>query len=303
MANVSFHGTGTTTPQSDQVGIGEGLQVGLTEIDFDSGNVSLVDNSGRPTNIGRFVGLHASDSEGGVVKSVIFKARVSCTVIIDKMLYAYENINQWITFNHLNTQRMQITRLASGQNPDVFDFDFQASDDPEYRFTIQNSNQDAQSEIVFPTLSRAVASYTQTINFRGAKKIRVALVTGAGTGSVTITAEYFDVASGTWIEFIPKGELWDSILTGQSLTKEIGDTISKTLTLQNSYFAQVDNAIVTFGNGSSLASITGGGSGGVAGANPPIGTVLPSGDNIFRFKAVVAGAALAFSLGITKVFG
>src|SRR6185437_4581090 len=227
MANVSYHGTGTSAPLTDQVGQGMGLQVGLTEIDFGSGDVKLLDSSGLPKSIGRFVGLHGSDSQGGDVKSIIFKAKVTCTILIDKMALPYENVNQWITFNHLNTSRMQIVRTVTGQNPDVYDFDFQASDDPEYRLTIQNSNQDALSEIVFASISQPIGTYTQNVNIRGAKKIRLALVTGAGTGNVTITAEYFDVASGTWIPFIPKGELWDSIVTGQTLTKEFGDTIAK----------------------------------------------------------------------------
>jgi len=312
MTNVSFHGTGTAEPLADNVGFGKGLQIGLTEIDFGSGDVKLVDSSGLPKSIGRFVGLHGSDSEGGIVKTIIFKSKVACTIIIDKMTYTYDNVNQWVAYNHVNTARMQITRVASGQNPDVYDFDFQASDDPDYSFTIQNSNKDSELETVFPNAQRSntggdgAGNYTQTTNLRGAKKLNVILTTAnivGETGNVTISGEIFDPASQTWKTVIPATDLFGANTPkNQSLVQPIGDTISQNpASGDNSYVIEVNPGSPIISKTSSAGSPVG--FQGMAALVPSMGFVLPSGDNVFRFKAVVAVGNLTFSLGIIKVFG
>ncbi|MHB8545648.1 MAG: hypothetical protein ACYDAJ_02650 [Nitrosotalea sp.] len=310
MVTISYKGSGNAAVDSSLLGVGQGLQVGNTKIVFDKGFVQLSDSQGRQVNMGFFSSLQALSSKETTIRSFVFRAKTVCTVTIGKAVYEYNILNEWVTYNYISEQEIDISRSATGQSPDVFDWQFFASDDPKFAFTIQRANRDSESEIAFPTLSRDNVSnpqglgagvYAQTINLRGAKKIKVTLVTGAGAGNVTITAEYFDFASQTWISFIPATEMFNGITTGVSSQKDYGDTISKYPTPLNTYAFNTQPGGATFGTAQSqiIGEVGYVSEGGLV---PPVGTVLPSGDNIFRFKAVVAGAAIAFSLGVTKVF-
>src|SRR5579864_8689903 len=288
MTQVSFNGSGTAQPLPDVVGIGEGLQVGLTEIDFESGTVSLLDNSGHANAIGRFVGLHGSDGEPAL-KAFVFKSKVTCTVKIDQNSFNYETINQWITFNHLNVSRIQIIRTPSGQNPDVFDFNVIGSDDPEYRFTIQPSSKQSETEVAFAQSQRAANTYTQNMNLHGAKKIIVVCNSPASveTGQVDVTAEIFDVATNTWKQLIPATDLAAGLIQNQSKLTMIGDDVERPTEPTNTEFVGTSGGIL--GNSYTVNYIR-------------IGYILPSGDQIFRFKAVVSVAPLTFSVSVIKVF-
>lgn len=306
MTQVSFKGSGTSTPDTGNIGFGQGLQVGLTNIDFAKGIVDFTDSIGKH-DMGRFVGLHGQDASNLVVAALVFKAKTKCTLVIDQVSYDYETIGEWVTFNHLNISRMQVNRTATGQNPDVFDFQFIASDDPEYRFTIQQANRDSESEVIFANAQRAIATYTQKINLRGARKIIVIgnSPASAETGTAKITMEIFDVGSNQWVQIASELDLF-TLSQGLLIQKPVGEEANKRLGDSSTDYEMLwwrqDGTKAIYQGSEATPS---GGAGGSVDTTPfnnmrPI--YLPSGDNILRFRADVATNPLTFSLSITKVF-
>lgn len=304
MTNVSYAGSGIAAVDPTLIGQGQGLQVGKTAIDFKKGTVSLVTGGGS-TNIGNFSGLNAYGSKSTAIQSLVFKSKVACSILIDQLTFTYETVNEWVTFNNVNVAQIYVVRTASGQTPDVFDFNVQASDNPAYTFAIQKSSPESELEVEFPTLQRAIGTYVQNSDLRGAKKIQVFLNTAnlSETGKVTITAEIFDPASQQWKNLIPAAEFFSEIVANQFLQTQFGDTISRPVTPTNTYVAfELANGAIQIVQAGSTPSIPLSSNPIIAGLTPPIGYVLPSGASVFRFKAVVDTGALTFSLGIIKVF-
>lgn len=302
MTQVSYSGSGITALKIDQIGSGQGLQVGDTDVDFANGQVHLA-GIGSNTKIGSFRGLITKNNDKLSVKSLVFKAKTKCLLTIDDSVFVYETLGEYLTFNHIDITTMRIHRDTTGQNPDVFDWQFIASSDPEYKFTIQKSNRDSETEVLFPSLSRAVNPYTQNVNLRGAKRIILqgASPASAETGLATVTLEIFDPASGVWNNLVPNQDIF-TIAQGQNKEIEIGDTISKS-PVQSQYgyiSAPVANGSPP-GTNQTLSG-TNSTSNGVSTLGSSVGHVLPSGDNILRAKVVVSANSLTFSLSIIKVF-
>jgi hypothetical protein len=312
---ISYKGSGIAAVDSSLLGLGQGLQVGTTKISFDKGFVQLSDSLGRQVSMGFFSSLQAIGSKETNIRSFVFRAKTPCTVLIGKAAYEYANLNEWVTYNYISEQEIEITRVATGQNPDVFDWQFFASDDPKFTFTIQRASRDSETEIIFSNAARDQISnplglgagiYAQTSNLRGAKKIKVSLVTnqvGAETGTVDVSLEYFDTASGLWITCLPATDVFGvNIPRNKTLTLDVGDDIQQPAAQgDNSYVANLlPSSPVTIQKTNSVVGVVG--QGGFTSIVPQIGTLLPSGDNIFRIKAIVKVSTLTFSLGIIKVF-
>ena len=303
MTQVSYKGSGLDVPSEQSNNQGQGLQEGLTKINFAIGAVQLIDLAGRSKLIGKFQGYRSRDSKSLVIKSIVFRTNVLCDLIIDGARIPYETLNEYITFNHINAGQISISRDATNLIPDVFDFEVIGSDDPDFSFSIQNTNKNSQTEIVFPKSSSGVNHYEKVVNLRGAKKIHLLGVSPASaeTGVATVTCEVFDPASQTWIECVPNQDVF-TLIQGQSKDAEIGDTISKSPIFSQSGYVEQSSGVghaptphqTLLENEVQGASIT------LAGTY--IGHVLISGDNIFRIKVVVTIASLTFSIGIIKVF-
>lgn len=314
MVTISYKGSGNAAVDSSLLGFGQGLQVGTTKIAFDKGFVQLTDSQGRQVNMGFFSSLQALSSKEINIRSLVFRSKTRCTVLIGKMAYEYTNLNESVTFNYISESSIEITRSATGQNPDVFDWQFLASDDPNFSFTIQTASTDSDTEIVFPNLARDNVSnplglgagvYAQTVNLRGAKKIKVSLVTnqgGAETGTVDVSLEHFDVASGLWISSMIATDLFGvNIPRNKILAQDIGESISQNPSSgDNSYVIEVNPGSPVISKTSSANAPVGFQA--MSALVPQIGTLLPSGDNIFRVKAIVKVSTLTFSVGIIKVF-
>lgn len=303
MTEVSFKGSGTPViDQNSASGLGQGLQTGDTSIDFTQGNIQLVSSQGAKFLIGKFIGFFSQDSPSSTIKAFVFKAAVACTIKIGNATFDYVLVNQWITFRYINIGQIVVTKLATGANPDIFDWVFYASDNPDFDFTIQPSSKDSETEIIFPILQRNVNTFTQNTNLRGAKKIIVTGVSAniAETGVATVTMEVFDSASGLWILFVPNQDLF-TLTVNQQKVAEVGDTISKSPIL--SQWGDLSPPVAN--NTPAIANQTLGGninSNGVSGVGSSIGHALPSGDNLVRVKVIVTVSTLTFSIGIIKVY-
>ena len=311
---VSFKGSGIAAIDPTLKGSGQGLQVGKTVIDFAKGQVQLTAVNGNSVSMGSFAGLSSLGSDNYNVKSFIFRSKAICTVLVGKASYDYKNLNEWVTFNYLSVESVEIDRTATGQNPDVFDYQFFASDDPQFAFTIQQASRDSESEILFSNAERdnvtnplglGAGVYAVTSNLRGAKKIKLSLVTnvaGAETGTVDVSLEHFDTTSGLWLPTLQATDAFGvNIPRNKLLVLDVGDDMSQPP-------ASGDNSYNVSSSGGSLTiqqsknTPTGVGIGGIIAMVPTVGTLLPSGDNIFRIKCIVKVSTLTFSLGIIKVF-
>lgn len=298
MTQVNFSGSGTDSIE-DQVGKGQGLQVGITKIDFSNGKISLDDGK----TIGVFRTLKKKGSKENIVKSFSFKSATKCTVKFQDTFIEYNLINEWLILQGIQTEEISISRTVTGVSPDIFDFIFIASDDSQYKISIEKGTRDSDIETVFASKSRAVNTYTQTINVQGAKKLILLGKATAEGGTATITAEIFDPASQSWIEHVPVEDLF-TLINGQSKRAQFGDTLSRIVRDEEIIvaWARSETALATAKIGdvvgvsaSSLPHVSG-----AVASN--IGYVLPSGDNLFRIKVVITTANLTFSLGVIKVF-
>ena len=302
MTNVSFSGSGTTAIVTDQIGSGQGLNVGDTELDFANGLVQLKDTFGQTTTIGKFRGFVTKNAQKNVVHTIVFKAKTKCTLYIEDTIFTYETIGEYVTFNHIDISSMKINRVSTGQSPDVFDWQIIASDNPEYKFSVQQSNRDSETEVLFPSAQKVVGTYTQKVNLRGAKKI---ILQGASPGSIetgvaTVTMEVFDPASNTWNLIVPNQDLF-TIAQGQNKLAEVADTGSKS-PIMSQYGAlspPVANGNPPVVNQTLSGNVN---SNGVSAVGSSVGHFLPSGDNILRVKVIIATNPLTFSISITKVF-
>ncbi|GEM_PF-5516994 len=316
MTNISYFGSGTpTVDQNSATGIGQGLQVGQSVINFLTGQVHL--NNNQQTFVGRFLGLSAKNAvKDGIVQAFCFKAKAVCTIQLgDNAPYVYQTLNEWVTFKHVNFSKVTITRLATGQIPDVFDWAFMASDDADYDFQIQQVSRESEQEVLFPqqVLSNAVnlfglgnGVYVQNCNLRGAKKV---IVTGYSpnnvgeTGIATPSLEMFDAGSGQWVPVTPSTELF-TIATNQLKSEQVGDTIQRPINIDTVLATMFTlNSVNPASLGTYRSQTADFSTGNVpALLNSRIGTVLPSGDNIFRLKIIVTVSTLTCSFSITKVF-
>ena len=95
----------------------------------------------------------------------------SATIKFQDTFIEYNLINEWLILQGIQTEEISISRIATGLTIDIFDFTFIASDDVNYKVSIEKGTRDSDVETVFPSLFRAVETYTQTINVQGAKKL------------------------------------------------------------------------------------------------------------------------------------
>ncbi|MGI0058545.1 MAG: hypothetical protein ACREBJ_02155, partial [Nitrosotalea sp.] len=230
MVTISYKGSGNAAVDSSLLGVGQGLQVGNTKIVFDKGFVQLSDSQGRQVNMGFFSSLQALSSKETTIRSFVFRAKTVCTAVIGKAAYEYINLNEWVTYNYISEQTIEITRSATGQNPDVFDWQFFASDDPKFAFTIQKASRDSETEILFANATRAVNTYTQTSNLRGSRKIIVIgnSPASAETGTAKITVEIQDPATQNWIQIASELDLF-TLAQSVFIQKPIGENANKKL--------------------------------------------------------------------------
>lgn len=313
MTTISFSGSGTpAVDQNSASGQGQGLQVGQSIVNFLTGAIHL--NIQQQTLIGRFLGLTSKDStKDGIVNAFVFKAKAVCTIQLgDNAPFLYQTLNEWVTFKHVNFSKATITRSSTGQTPDIFDWDFMASDDADFDFQIQQVSRESETEVIFSNAARAQNGgvnsdgvYTQTTNLRGAKKIKVNLVTnqtGAETGTVDVSLEHYDTASGLWLPTLQATDLFGvNIPRNEILSQDVGDTIQQNgLSGDNSFFVQTTPSSRTIDESKNLPELVSNIS--TIPIIAQIGTILPSGDNIFRIKAIVKVSTLTFSIGIIKVF-
>ena len=298
MTQVNFSGKGTDGIDGI-VGKGQGLKVGDTKINFANGKIQFNDSE----TIGNFRTLKSKGSDENIVKSFAFKSATKCIVKFQDTFIEYNLINEWLTLQGIQTEEISIYRTATGLTTDIFPFTFIASDNPDYKISIEKGTRDSDIETVFAPLSRAVDTYTQTVNTQGAKKIILTGRATAGTGTAVITGEIFDPASGQWIEHIPIEDIF-TLQNGDIKRTQIGDTISR-------YARDEDIRVAWSRIGSQLQTSAIGEIGGIISGEVPhiagavvsnIGTVLPSGDSLFRIKVVVTDADLTFSIGVLKVF-
>ena len=298
MTQVNFSGSGTDSFE-EQVGKGQGLQVGITKIDFSSGKISLDDGK----TIGVFRTLKKKGSNSNEVRTFSFKSATKCTVKFQDTFIDYNLINEWLILQGIQTEEISISRIATGISPDIFPFSFIASDDVNYKISIEKGTRDSDVENVLESASRAIDTYYQTINVQGAKKLILLGKATAEGGTATVTAEIFDPASQSWMEHIPVEDLF-TLINGESKRAQIGDTLSRIPRDEEIIIAWAKGGTALKTNkigevaGTPIGSIPH--VSGAIGSN--IGYVLPSGDNLFRIKVVVTTANLTFSLGVIKVF-
>lgn len=304
MTQLSFKGSGTTDIEN-QVGIGQGLQVGITKIDFGVGKIQLSNSSSQNKTVGKIKNFKALGAPDNTVRSFIFKAATKCTIQYQNTFIEYNLLNEWFTLNGIETELIEIVRSASGITPDIFDYTFLASDKPNFSISVEKGTRDSDSEILFESLSRAANTYTKVFNTQNAPKITLVGKATSGTGTASVTLEEFDAASGDWVELASVEDIF-TLQNGQTKTAHIGEGVDR---------------VIKSGQGHGMVMVTGGAPNATVGVFPEgyvIGTLsggeisggltrnlqypLPAGDNILRVKVVIASTPLTFSLGVIKVF-
>lgn len=298
MTQVNFSGSGEDSIEN-QVGKGQGLQVGITKIDFATGKIQLDDGK----TIGNFRTLKKKGADSNEVRSFAFKSKTKCIVKFQDTFIEYNLINEWLILQGIQTEEISITRTKTGLTTDIFDFSFIASDDPQYKISIEKGTRDSDIETVFPSISRAINTYTQNINVQGAKKLILLGKATTGTGTVILTMEVFDPASNSWIELVHSIDLF-TLINGESKRAMIGDVISR-IPIASEIQAIEFVTQVTTQNPEIITDPTSRNESNdqyyeVIGNYS--GYILPSGDNLLRVKAVVSSSALTFSIGAIKVF-
>lgn len=301
MVEISYKGSGTASSESADIGKGQGLQVGITKIEFNAGKITLASDIQK--SIGRFKTISQKGGNSNTIKAFAFKAATKCSIQWKESFFDYNLLNEWVIFSGLEVDKIDIVRSETGLSPDVFDWSFTASDNANYNFHIEKGTRDSDVETVFSSASRAAGTYTQNINTQNASSIILAGKATLGDGTATITIETFDPASNSWIEHVPVKDIF-TLINGESKRADIGKGISKNPLLKDlKYFTWTNNGSVqlvksydlseTFPAASELPFGIGGHS---------IGYSLPAGDAILRVKVVVATASLTFSIGLIKVF-
>lgn len=296
MTQVNFSGSGTDSIEN-LVGKGQGLQVGTTKINFASGKIQL--NDGK--TIGQFRTLKQKGSESNEVKSFSFKSATKCIIKFQDTFIEYNLINEWIILQGIQTEEISITRTATGLTTDIFPFSFIASDDSRYKVSIEKGTRDSDLETLVPSESKVANTYFQNINKQGAKSIILIGKQTGGTGTVDVSAQIFDPASESWIDYIPKEDIF-SLANGETKTAMLGDSISRKTPKSDEFkiVSYGDTGGITFGDGVSTSGVNGGVV--ISAVMGLTGYPIPSGDSVFRLKIVVNTNPATFSIGIQKVF-
>lgn len=302
MTEIAFKGSGETFSENE-VGKGAGLGVGLTKIEFGSGRI--LTQGTTQSLIGKFRTIIQKGGNENVIRSLHFKAATKCTLKWKQTSFEYNLLNEWVVIQGITIDTMEIERSATGISPDVFDWQFMASDAPDYTFHIEKGTRDSDTEILFASESRAVNTHLKVFNTQNASKLILVGKATAGTGTGTFTIEVFDPASGSWVELVPVDDLF-TLVNGETKTALVGAGIDRTIKsgqghgLASALGAAPNVTVTIHQEGDVIGSLLGGEYGG--GLTRAVQYPLPSGDNILRLKAVVTTAALTFSVGVIKVF-
>lgn len=296
MTQVNFSGSGIDSIDN-QVGKGQGLKVGTTKINFASGKIQLNDAE----TIGFFRNLKTKGAKDNTVRSFAFKSTAKCIIEFQDTFIDYNLINEWLVLKDIETELISIIRTATGLTTDIFNFSFIGSDTPNFSLSIEKGTRDSDLETLVASASKVADTYFQNINKQGAKSIILIGKQTDGTGTVTVSAQIFDPASSTWIDYIPNADIF-SLANGETKTAMLGDSISRK-TVKSDEFKIVSYGNIggiTFGDGVSSSGSDGGIV--ISAITPLSGYAIPSGDNVFRLKIVVNTNPATFSIGIQKVF-
>lgn len=309
MTQLSFKGSGTTD-LDNQVGIGQGLQVGITKIDFGVGKIQLSTSANQNKTVGKiktFKNLGASEN---TVRSFIFKAATKCTIQYQNTFIEYNLLNEWFTLNGIETELVEIVRSSSGITPDIFDYTFLASDKPNFSISVEKGTRNSNSEILFESASRTTtsgeggtANHYKNFNIQGARNITLIGKATSGTGTVGLSLEIFDPASASWVELVPKLDIF-TLANGDTKTAQIGKDIAKKIKQGDGHGAvAIDVAAnIQYLKEGEAWTPTAANPSGIGGLVRSAGYDLPSGDSILRVKAVVLTNPITFSLGVIEGF-